>query len=469
MIKYLLSAVIFLTAVDINAQTLIASSNHSEATANHNQRKIVRDSSDNVYIVFVDTLNQENIIKGVMYDNIGGQWNDPAFIINGNNPTLSICKNSRIHLIFESNDSITEIRHISSLNFFNWTSEIVISDTANSSKCPVADIDSLGNLNVFWVQINDRLNESLIYACINEDTLIERKCITTKSEVKDIAVANHLQYVRNDLFFAVQFDQDSLQFFRSTDNTETYDTIYTTFGSQPCITYNTAWDITPDDNILRLLYIDSTSQLIELESSMPDFNSINQGYLVPGQTDYVCVDNLIPAMGYSYLFMQNGNLYHGFSYGIGSNYIMDSVLNNVIHPSIAYKHFNFEFVDFIWMENNGSGYDIYHKRDEKHIWVSIEDYEKGKGFSIVGYPNPFTEHLSINVSVNDQKAIPIIQIYNSNSQLVKILEPEKESDNEFSYKWFGTDQNSNKVNSGLYVIMCSVGDTRTARKVVYMK
>ncbi|MCK4662806.1 MAG: T9SS type A sorting domain-containing protein [Bacteroidales bacterium] len=473
MIKYLIYAVVFLTSVNINAQTLIATSNHPEAIANHNQRKIVRDSLDNVYIVFIDTNNQENVINGVMFDNITGKWNNSTYIINGNNPTLSIFKNGKIHLVFESNDSITEIRHTSSLDFSNWTSDIVLSDTAVRSEHPVADIDSAGNLNVFWIQNNDSLNESLIYACVNGDTLIERKYITAKSEINDIAIANHLQFFENDLFFAIQYDQDSLQFFISTNNMENYDTIYSIIGSQPCISFNSLYPeeyYLEDDNMLRLLYINTNSQLIEIETGT-NYSNINSAQIPVGSIDYVCIDNIAPPIGFSYLFMQNGNLYHGFSYGAYWDWstILDTISGNIIHPSIAYKQFNFEYVDFIWMENNGNDYNIYHKRDEKHNGMSIEDHEQGKGFSIVGYPNPFTEQLSINVSVNDQKAQPIIQIYNSNSQLVKILHAEHSSANEFSYKWYGKNQNSDKVNSGIYIIMCSVGDTKTARKVVYIK
>jgi len=50
--------VFLLTAFEISAQTLIATSNYTHATANHNQRKIVRDKADNVYVVFVDSTEQ---------------------------------------------------------------------------------------------------------------------------------------------------------------------------------------------------------------------------------------------------------------------------------------------------------------------------------------------------------------------------------------------------------------------------
>jgi hypothetical protein len=67
--------------------------------------------------------------------------------------------------------------------------------------------------------------------------------------------------------------------------------------------------------------------------------------------------------------MQNGILYHGFSYGSEWNWstIMDTIAGNPLLPSIAYKSFNFSYVDFIWMVNNGNGYNIYYKHDPKHV------------------------------------------------------------------------------------------------------
>jgi len=41
---------------------LITTSNYTHATANHNQRKIVRDKAVNVYVVFVDSAEQGKTI-----------------------------------------------------------------------------------------------------------------------------------------------------------------------------------------------------------------------------------------------------------------------------------------------------------------------------------------------------------------------------------------------------------------------
>ena len=467
--KYLLITVITLLTVGVTAQTLIATSNHPGATANHNQRKIVRSSSGNIFVVFVDWFNQQNLIKGVMYDKNNGQWNNPFEIINGHNPTLSISNENIIHLLYESNDPITKIRHMSTDNFINWTDSFVVSDTSFKCKLPVADMDESGNLNVFYKQTNEDFTESLIYTRVNGDSLIESKSIVTKSEINDIAIANHLQYFNNYLYFAIQYNQDSLQFYFTENLMENFDTLYTAIGQQPCITFNSFWEYSTDFNCARFLYIDPDTQLVEIECfdlAVSDPNQLETFGLV----EYVCVDDIAPPIGYSYLFVEGGWIFHGFSYGVSWqwNEIMETVSGlQISNPSIAYKKFNFEYIDFIWMDGSGYNFDIYYMRDEKHIWLGIDDEEEGKGFSIVGHPNPFSEQLTINVSVKEENIVPVIEIYNSGSQLIKLLDVQQSSAKEFTSEWNGTDKNGNNVETGLYIIMCSVGDKRVARKVIF--
>jgi hypothetical protein len=467
--KYLILAAIASFAIDISAQTLIATSSFPNATANHNQRKIVRDAVDNMYVVFVDTGNQRSVIRGVMYNANDGQWNDAVEIINGKNPTLSISSDGQIHLFFESNDAITEIRHISTLDFSTWTPNKVISDPASKSYLPVADIDSMGYLNVFWIQKNVDLTESLIYACLSGDSLIEQKCFVTKDEINDVAVANHLQYADNVLLFAVQFNQDSLLFFRSADRMETWDALYAAKGSQPCITYN-SYDMVHYDGLsIRLLYLDTDSYLTEVEI-IPEWGFADLRQLPFGSIDAICIDDIAPPLGYSFLFMQNGNLYHGFSYGVDWNWstILDTISgNNIYHPSIAYKHFNPEYAVYIWMESNGSSFNIFHKQDEKYIWTGMSDPEKGKGFSITGFPNPFPDQLTLTIHVEEEKSIPHVQIYNTTAELIKTLTAGRIDRNHYSAVWNGDNETGIKVKPGVYIILCSVGDKRTARKVIY--
>jgi hypothetical protein len=466
----IISLMLALSAMSINAQTLIATSSNPQATANQNQRKIVRDTIGNIYVVFEDTYNQENIIKSVMYSKIADQWSNPVTIRNGRNPTLAISRDGEIHLLYETNDSLPVIMHTRSSDFLNWTQDIVVSDPSHSSILPVSDVDSAGKVNVFWIRTNDSVSKSLLYAGIMGDSIVETKTVLTRNDITNVAVANHLKYRDNTLLFAVNMDPDSVRFFVSTDNMKTYNSIYADEGSQPCITYNSwfqDWD--PGGNLARFLYISSLTVLVEIATEGPDFTYDDSRWL-QWDADYVCIDDIAPPIGYSYLFMENGILYHGFSFfpETAQNTIMDSVTTNPLNPSIDYKSFDFYYVDFIWMENNGNGYNIFYKHDPKHIWIDATDNLPGKSFTITGYPNPFSESLTINVTLKDAKTIPVIQIYNSGSHLINTPEGKFSSPGTYSFAWDGTNQTGDKVAPGIYLILCTAGDQRTSRKVVYI-
>ena len=53
----IINLIFLLQTFVLQAQTLIATSKHPEATANHNQRKIVRDTADNIYVVYQNILS----------------------------------------------------------------------------------------------------------------------------------------------------------------------------------------------------------------------------------------------------------------------------------------------------------------------------------------------------------------------------------------------------------------------------
>jgi len=468
--KILIIGTLIFLICDSYSQTLIGTSYNPEATANHNQRKIVRDSFENIYIVFTDTANQESIIKGVKYETSSGLWDNATVLFSGNNPTLAIGKNGKIHLTYESNDSISRIIHTSTYDLNVWTPLDCISDSSIVSTLPVSDVNSSGKLNVFWIEKNGIIDNSLIYANVINDTLSQRVSIVTKNEINDVAIANHLQYINDELIFAIQYNVDSILFLRTDNNMFSIDTLYEAIGSQPCITYNSFFDVTYPDNMARFLYIDNSGNLIEIEYDVSR-NTSYSSQLLPNTIDYVCIDDLAPPIGYSYLFLKNDNLYHGFSYGMtywGWSTFLDTIMSNPINPSIAYKTFNFFNIDYIWMENAGSYYNIYYKRDPKHIWLGISDIENDKGFSITGYPNPFSELLTIKLSISDSEKSPIIKIYNSYAQLVEVLEPISISDKDYEYQWDGFSQNGEKVNTGIYLITCVVGNKTTVRKVAYI-
>ncbi len=460
---------LFIFATTGYTQTLIATSADPEATAHHNQRKVVRDMSENIYVVFTDIKDQKKVIKGIKYDRAAGTWSEASCLFNGNNPTLCIGKDREVHMIYESDNTITRIMYVNTFDFISWSQPAILSDTTKSCTLPVADMDSSGSVNIFWIGKSDTSGSNLINAKMSHDTLVRKVRVMTKNEITDIAVANHLQYGNDDLFFALQFNHDSILFLRSADGDVLHrDTIYRAKGKQPCISYNSILD-TSLWTLARFQYIDTASNLIEIGYDCL-YDETDSFQLQTAPIDYICIDDLALPIGYSYLFLKNGTLYHGFSYGPRMRWtkVLDTIDTRPFYPSLAYKSFNFGYIDFIWMEDAGSHYDIFYKRDPKIGSIDIINKEKDKGFTITGYPNPFSGTLTIKVSVREPAASPQVRIYNSNSQLINILEPVVSSPTEYEYRWSGLNNKGYKVNPGVYVILCNSGNKAAARKVVFI-
>jgi flagellar hook assembly protein FlgD len=70
--------------------------------------------------------------------------------------------------------------------------------------------------------------------------------------------------------------------------------------------------------------------------------------------------------------------------------------------------------------------------------------------------------------VDSPKLVPEIQIYNTSSELIKTLEGNYTQMLGYSFRWDGTDQTGDKVKPGVYVVLCTVGDKRTVRKIIFV-
>ena len=110
-------AMCLLFSVCTQGQTQIATSKCIDATANRNQRKIVRDTLDNVYVVYHDSLDGNMVVKGLFLNRETETWSEPAVICNGKNPTIAISRDCKFFLIYETDDIVPKIAYISSFDF----------------------------------------------------------------------------------------------------------------------------------------------------------------------------------------------------------------------------------------------------------------------------------------------------------------------------------------------------------------
>jgi len=107
-------------------------------------------------------------------------------------------------------------------------------------------------------------------------------------------------------------------------------------------------------------------------------------------------------------------------------------------------------------------------RDNKYDYIpGVDDIEDGKGFSISGSPNPFSEKITFNISVKETNLVPEILVYSTKMELIKTFDFKKTADGNYTFDWDGMYESGNKVPKGAYVIVCSVGDKRTAKKVIF--
>lgn len=96
-------------------------------------------------------------------------------------------------------------------------------------------------------------------------------------------------------------------------------------------------------------------------------------------------------------------------------------------------------------------YSIFYKRD---IITSIdveEDFNPNNFALYQNYPNPFNPETKIKYSLPSVSLINI-KIYNSLGKEIKQLLNETRNSGEYETSWDGTDNNGNKVSSGVYFI-----------------
>lgn len=460
---------LIISSISINAQTLIATSKSPNATANHNQRKIVRYFEEQILVVYEDIKDGVPTIMGVKYNGLSDVWSEPYSIVEGVNPTLVGINEINPNLIYQTLDPISRINRFKNPDSIEIGEIYTISDTAKVCKMPVADC-----IYAFWVQENEDGTESLISSSVfGENSYMSMKCLAKKNTIDDISVANDLmeQEFPLDVYVAFQYNNDSIQGLYSPEYMNEIDTIYECLGHEPCISFSgEEYDFI--QKFARFFYKSIDGELIEVEVLDNDAASISSRIVCNSGASNVCIDDIAPPIGFSYLYLKEGNLYHAFSYGV--HYYWTSVLDTIAfsakpisNPSIAYKEFNFAFVDYVWMEANLNSYDIYYKRDAKHEYGSGTDKEKGKGFEILISPNPFKTELLLEISTeNNNKYKPQLVIYNQKSQCVKTLDVIYFK-KRYTAVWDGTNEQGQKLSSGVYVILCTVGNKRTARKIVF--
>ena len=100
---------------------------------------------------------------------------------------------------------------------------------------------------------------------------------------------------------------------------------------------------------------------------------------------------------------------------------------------------------------------------------TIDEYISIASSKLSNYPNPFNPSTTIKFSIENDSKVKLT-IYNIKGQKIKILTHDKFNKGYHSIIWYGDDENSNSVSSGVYLYKLNInGKTEALKKCILLK
>ncbi|MCX6256546.1 MAG: T9SS type A sorting domain-containing protein [Bacteroidia bacterium] len=456
-----------------SGQTLVGKSFSKYATANHNQRKIVRVSTGDIYLTYQDSSEMGYFIRMAKYDSIAGTWSQADSLFPGSCPTMAVSADDNLFIAYLKADStICFVQKTTG----GWTSPVTVSQPNTTNRLPVADVSQNGLLHIIWIETGSTGLESVVYS--NSTLAGNVKTIfsdTAHVGINDVAIANSLLYTDDCIYFVYSLDNGYISGFMETcNNGDSITNVFypytgdTVVGSFPCLTatFGLGHDVTETyywidygNYSLVRAYLNSTKHYI----SNPAGGGSEIDTSFCGQIDYLCIDDLASFLGYSFLYVHNSKLYQAFSYVLYYAEVQDTLSYHALFPTIAYKHFNILNTDVAWMEFNGVNYNIFYKRLDKIQQVtSVPDLSEN--ISITAFPNPAKDFVLFNADLKEASECNII-IYNLKGSIIKEFN-DQSSGNHHSFSWDLKNISGTRIAAGTYLVKVSCGNKRAARKIV---
>ena len=459
-----------------DSQTLIGTSYSKSATAGHNQRKITRISTGEIYIVYQDSSTAGYFLKFAAFDSIANTWSQPVSLFPGSSPTMAVTADDQIYICYVAPDSsICFVKIIMG----GWTNPVTVSRPNTTNRLPVSDVSQSGLLHIIWIETDSTGLESVVYA--NSAPTLYRKIIFTDEDhvgINDVAIANSLFYLDNCVYFVYSLQNGyNSDFLKTCNNGTLIDTISSVYqetdtvtGSFPCLTVTNVlghdiaqthvW-IDYESTCIARAYLDTEKNIMS-NCLWGTYGSLGYIYL-DNPVEYLCIDDEIQFLGYSFLFLQNSVLYHAFSYGDYGSQILDTLSAAAFYPTIAYKQFNILNTDVAWMEYNGTNYDILYRRLDKIQQITaIPDLSQN--ISITSFPNPASDQVSFHIITKENSDCGLT-IYNLKGLVINEFKDDLTS-NDHSFNWDLKNPEGSRVAAGYYLLKVKCGNKMTCRKMV---
>ena len=262
---------------------------------------------------------------------------------------------------------------------------------------PVIDVDKDMNVHIAWIE------KGMVHNRFAYTTLSGVHYLSAAGEnVTDVSLATTLNFKDNRLCLAYAYDSNgvsTIHFYEgNSPDSVSPSWSFQAYGSMPCVSLNVDSDLSwPEPT---LIYKDDNGDVVWLNWGC---EAIVSGDFLHGPITFLAIDDVAPPMDFSFIYMQSGLLYHAHvntymepapisgHYNYYEIFTGGSIGTNPLHPSIAYKYFNPEIVDIIWLEKaDSSTFNIMHVRRPKiglHDNIEAKPDNKASGLSV--FPNPF--------------------------------------------------------------------------------
>jgi outer membrane protein assembly factor BamB len=209
-----------------------------------------------------------------------------------------------------------------------------------------------------------------------------------------------------------------------------------------------------NDDTLDVVFVTSSGRLFALNGSRG-----NEIWNMNLRTDY----------GDSNFELEQGALISSFKQD-------DTVDIFVVGGHTFYPHIDSDF---------GRAYAIKVGKQEGKDWVMFQhDYTRSNcvcnpspgavneqtrpALNVKDYPNPFTENIYFNLSLENATAVSI-KIYNDAGALVKTFADKKMETGNYQFAWSGQNESGAKLAAGVYYCKIIAGNSTTTKKIVLVK
>ena len=515
--KFMLRTAILLFAVGIllnpitafaGESKIIGYSNHYNATASSNGRKMVRTANDRRVVVYQDSVADKPVIRWTC-SNDGFNWSPPAVMASGSFPALAVSDENWIYLVWCLDDQQGLGVAYSTDGATTWTPSIEIRPEAMAkSRFPAIEATTQA-VHLVWQQ-EDLANavEKISYQRFSKDLSQTLTPILTLSAKN---FHSRFPVIAGDLEFKTEFMHLAWNEYPTTGDQPRI--IYCNFiesagppnwgfitpvavpglsgKSHPSISVrnlNFSGNLTAQITLACIDAVNGRLITTFLHASPKGLQAIKIDSITAGPNSSTSADDVYLG-SCAIVWQSNGNIYYGQTVDerivtMPPIRVCNDTAAHCRNPNVCYKTFRRDSIDVVWTDGDHAPYRVMYRRMAKQYKpVTIDDMYRSKvlprDFALLqNYPNPFwsaaTSRAAGNPETKIRFALPqtrhvVLKIFNLLGKEIRTLLEAEYQAGYHQILWDGKDKSGKPVASGVYLYQLRVGDFSQIKKMSLLR